>query len=141
MVNLDPDEKNDYMYVAGIHVHPQWEANGTLKNAGDVAMIYLKPTDYKNHEFIPILGEQKAEVLPYFSNCSLLGWPYKKLSVEYEKAHRVDVNVVSQDICYHIYKEWAHYDGKLCVQTVNPEVHFFFLRFKSVSEPTVCLGW
>ena len=106
---------------------------GKIREAGDIAMIHLRDWDNKV-KFIGLLGEQSAEILPYFSNCILLGWRYKQRHIEGNKAQRTNVTVMSTDICNNFYKEFQHFDGKLCVQTVKPKVHIFFELLKEFVE-------
>ena len=70
------------MNILSVEVHPQWDFHGKIREAGDVAMIKLRNWEDKKVKFIGLLGEQSAEILPYFSNCTLLGWSYKKLYIE-----------------------------------------------------------
>ena len=51
--------------------------------------------------------------------------------IEGQNAIRTQVTVMSTDICNHFYKEFQHFDGKLCVQTVKPKVHIFFELLKA----------
>ena len=69
------------MKIERVDIHPQWDVHGKVREAGDVAMIHLKHWSYKV-KFIGLLGEQSAEILPYFSNCTLLGWRYNQRHIE-----------------------------------------------------------
>ena len=113
-----------------VELHPQWNVHGKIREAGDIAMVHLKNWNKQLVKFIGLLGEQNAEILPYFSNCTLLGWNYNQRYIEGQRAIRTSVTVMSTDICNNFYKEFQHFDSKICVQTVKPKVHIFFELFK-----------
>ena len=113
-----------------VELHPQWNVHGKIREAGDIAMVHLKNWDDQYVKFIGLLGEQNAEILPYFSNCTLLGWGYNLYYIEGNYATRTSVTVMSTDICNNFYKEFQHFDSKICVQTVKPKVHIFYELLK-----------
>ena len=113
-----------------VELHPQWNVHGKIREAGDIAMVHLKNWNKQLVKFIGLLGEQNAEILPYFSNCTLLGWSYNQRYIEGQRATRTSVTVMSTDICNNFYKEFQHFDSKICVQTVKPKVHIFLELFK-----------
>ena len=55
---------------------------GKIREAGDIAMVHLRDWRSDLVKFIGLLGEQSAEILPYFSNCTLLGWAYQQRYIE-----------------------------------------------------------
>jgi len=110
-----------YMYIERVELHPQWNVHGKIREAGDIAMVHLKNWNKQLVKFIGLLGEQNAEILPYFSNCTLLGWSYNQRYIEGQRATRTSVTVMSTDICNNFYKEFQHFDSKICVQTVKPK--------------------
>ena len=61
-----------------VELHPQWNFHGKIREAGDIAMVHLLDWSDQLVKFIGLLGEQSAEILPYFSNCTLLGWAYNQ---------------------------------------------------------------